>query len=91
MGEVRFVTHTASCQHRDIIEDAIRQALEAQPGVWTVAITDRVAEAPWTLTIQGSGGFSLSASFAGEAHQDPEYIERTIRNAIAEWWRPAAP
>jgi len=88
MGEVRFVTHTASCQHRDIIEDAIRQALEAQPGVWTVAITDRVAEASWTLTIRSSGGSSLSASFAGEAHQDPEYIERTIRNAVAQRWRP---
>lgn len=88
MGEVRFVAHKASSQHREVVEGAVRRALGAQPGVWTVAVTEPMAKAPWTVSINGSAGFSLSASFEGEAHQAPEYIERTIRNALVEWWRP---
>ena len=64
---------------RDKISEAVKRAVGDRPGAWEAEIHSSA----WTITISGPNEFHWEYEFFGPDEQDPEFVGKTIQQALA--------
>ena len=64
---------------RDKISEAVQRAVGDRPGDWEAEIHS----SSWVVTLTGPNEFHWEHEFFGPEEQDPEFVKKTVEEALS--------
>jgi hypothetical protein len=85
MGEIIVLSNTIPVTYgqRQAAEQAVRRAIGARPGKWTVSLGEPQNATRWDIQIDGPNGFTRQWSFDGPGEQTAAFVESTIARDLS--------